>query len=291
MKKRNVTALFFFLFSNYFFAQNELSQTFSEKVKIDGLDRTYIMHIPDNLPAKAPLVFVLHGYGGKADPKRYGMNEVSDKNGFVVCYPQAEKDGSGKPSWNLSYPFQKDWKLDDVSFLCKLSKHLEKKYNLSSRNIFCTGMSTGGDMCYLLAYKRPDAFSAIASVSGLTMEWFYKAMDAPEPIPFLEIHGTKDKTSYWDGDMENKGGWGPYISVPLAVDYWIAKNRCTDEKVDTLAIKNQTNGHYVITHKFINGIHGNEVWLYEIINGEHSWGEQDLNTSEEIWKFFSKFLK
>ncbi len=288
---RSLTVLFFVFAGNFLYAQSGPGKTYAEKIKIDGVERSYFIHIPDNLPANAPLVFVLHGYGGKADPEGYGMKDVSDKNGFAVCFPQAEKDGRGKPSWNLNYPFQKDWKLDDVSFLVKLSKHLQKEYNLSSKNVFCAGMSTGGDMCYLLAYRSPDSFAAICSVAGLTMEWIYKTMEAPEPVPFLEIHGTKDRTSYWNGDMEDKGGWGPYISVPLAVNYWIAKDRCTDEVVDTLAVKKQENGHFVVRHKFINGIQGNEVWLYEIVNGEHSWGDKDLNTGEEIWKFFSKYLK
>ena len=34
-----------------------------------------------------------------------------------------------------------------------------------------------------------------------------------------------------------------------------------------------------------------EVWLYEIVGGKHSWGEQDIDTGEELWKFFSKFVK
>lgn len=289
--KRSLIALFFFFLSNCLFAQNELGKTFSEKVKINGLNRTYVMHIPNNLPIKAPLVFVLHGYGGQANPANYEMDEVSDKNNFAVCYPQGEKDPKGENAWNVGYPFQKGWELDDVSFICKLSKHLHMKYHLSSKNIFCTGLSNGGEMCYLLAYKRPDVFAAIAPVAGLTMGWIYKSMDAPGMVPLFEIHGTKDVTSCWNGDLGNKGGWGIYIPVPIAVNYWVVKNRCTEEKADTLEIKNKTNDHYVITHKYINGNNGNEVWLYEIINGGHSWGTQDLNTSEEIWKFFSKFLK
>lgn len=283
--------LFFFLLSYSLFAQEQPGETHAGKIKIDGIERSYFIHIPYNLPAKAPLVFVLHGYGGKANPDNYGMKEVSDKNGFAVCFPQAEKDLRGKASWNVNYGFQNGWKLDDVSFLTKLSKHLQKKYNLSSKNVFSTGMSAGGDMGYLLAYRNPGAFAAISSVAGLTMEWIYRTMEAPAPVPFFEIHGTKDRTTYWEGDLTNKGGWGTYISIPVAVNYWVAKNRCTEELVDTLAVKNKENGHYVISHKFVNGIDGNEVWLYEIVNGEHTWGDKDLNTGEEIWKFFSKYLK
>lgn len=259
--------------------------------KWGGIERSYIIHIPDNLPDKAPLVIVLHGYGGKADPTPYKMNEVADKNGFAVCYPQGIKDSRGKTCWNVGYPFQKDMKTDDVDFLCNLVKHLQKKFNLSKQNTFCTGMSNGGEMCYLLAYKKPEVFAAVAPIAGLTLEWIYKSLDAPMPIPLFEIHGTEDRVSEWTGDLENNGGWGSYLPVPIAINYWVARNRCTEEKTDTLPVKDKTNGHYVITRKYINGIGGNEVWLYEIVNGGHSLGNNDLNTSEEIWKFFSKYIK
>ena len=39
------------------------------------------------------------------------------------------------------------------------------------------------------------------------------------------------------------------------------------------------------------GTGGSEVWLYEIVGGKHAWGEQDIDTGEELWKFFSRFVK
>lgn len=50
-------------------------------------------------------------------------------------------------------------------------------------------------------------------------------------------------------------------------------------------------GRKVIAHRFTGGTGGSEVWLYEIVGGKHSWGEQDIDTGEELWKFFSKFVK
>ncbi|SVD61154.1 uncharacterized protein METZ01_LOCUS414008, partial [marine metagenome] len=36
-----------------------------------------------------------------------------------------------------------------------------------------------------------------------------------------------------------------------------------------------------------------EVWLYEVVNGGHDWpgsyGNMDINASEEIWSFFSQY--
>lgn len=254
---------------------------------VDGLTRTYRLYLPENLPHEAPLLFVLHGYGGTFELDRYGLNQTADRHGFAVCYPQGVRDGRGKSCWNVGYPFQADMTVDDVSFLCKLAAILQRNYGLSRANTFCTGMSNGGEMCYLLAYTRPDVFAAVAPVSGLTLEWMYRSLEAPAPIPLFEIHGTEDRTSEWEGDLENKGGWGAYLPVEIAVGYWTAANRCTCERTDTLALRR----HPVVAHRFVGGTGGNEVWLYEIVGGGHSWAEKDLDTAEEIWRFFSRFVK
>lgn len=259
--------------------------------KINGMERTYYLHLPAGIKNDAPLVFVIHGYGSKPSSNRYGMDATADKYGFAVCYPCGLRDGRGKYCWNVGYPFQKDMKVDDVDALCKMAKIIQKKYHLSVKNTFCCGMSNGGEMCYLLAYSNQKTFAALAPISGLTLVWMYQQLDGKNPIPLFEVHGTKDHTSEWTGDLKNAGGWGAYMPVPVAVNYWVAKNRCLEEKIDTVPGLDKSNGHYVIKHKFVNGIHGNEVWLYQIVNGSHSWGNKDIDTGEEIWKFFSKYLK
>ena len=257
---------------------------------IDGVERTYKLYLPQNIEPKAPLVFVLHGYGGSFNLDDKGFNEAADRYGFAVCYPQGSKDRRGKNCWNVGYPFQADMNVDDVSFLCKLAKKLQKEHKLSRRNTFCTGMSNGGEMSYLLAYDRQSTFKAVAPIAGLTMEWMTKAYTRTRSIPLFEIHGTEDRTSEWTGDLENKGGWGAYIAVPDAVNYWVKRNGCKRETVDTLALKN-SDSNRVVAHKYIGAKGGKDVWLYEIISGKHTWGNKDIDTAEEIWKFFSKFVK
>ena len=42
------------------------------------------------------------------------------------------------------------------------------------------------------------------------------------------------------------------------------------------------------------GSYNNEVWFYKVEGGGHdwpgAWGNQDINASEEIWKFFKKHI-
>ena len=257
---------------------------------IDGIERTYKLYLPANIQPDAPLVFVLHGYGGSFDLDHVGMNEAAERHGFAVCYPQGAKDGRGKPCWNVGYPFQADMAIDDIAFLSKLARKLQKQHNLSRKNTFCTGMSNGGEMCYLLAYSKQTTFRAVAPIAGLTMAWMPEKYTRTRPIPLFEVHGTQDRTSEWTGDLENKGGWGAYIAVPDAIDYWVKRNSCDKEEHEKLPLKT-ANANQVIAHRYTDTEHGNDVWLYEIVGGGHTWGEKDLDIAEEIWNFFSKFTE
>ena len=44
---------------------------------------------------------------------------------------------------------------------------------------------------------------------------------------------------------------------------------------------------------FLNGTLTNNfsTIVYEVVGGKHSWAERDLDTAEEIWKFFSLYIK
>lgn len=258
-----------------------------------GLDRTYWMYIPEGIQEQAPLVFVLHGYSGKAEGYCPQMIETAKLHRFAVCYPQGEKAPKGKTGWNVGYPKQEGMKTDDIDFICDLAGHVCRKFNLSRKNTFFSGMSNGGEMCYIMAMQRPEAFSAYASIAGLTMEWAYRSMSPKKAVPLMEIHGTADKTSMWEGDPDNKGGWGAYISVPLAVGVWAAEAKCTHTEVTELPLKNNK----VILHRHLGGTPAwkdgpaIEVRLYEVIGGKHSWAHKDMDTCEEIWNFFSRYLR
>ena len=168
-------------------------------MKNQGLEREYYLYRPEGLKAGAPLVIVLHGYGGSALKGKKAMMDVADRNGFAVCYPQGIKDPKGKPGWNVRYPSQKGMKTDDVKFLIALSKELQKKFDLSPKNTFLTGMSNGGDIIYLIAMRAPKAFKAMASIAGLQFNWMETEYSYKHPLPFMEVHGTQDHTSEWLG--------------------------------------------------------------------------------------------
>ena len=275
---------------------------------MNGETRQYILHRPDGLQENSPLVFVLHGLGGSASGIReYSrMDKVADENGFAVCYPQGtggredtKYTKKGTHFWNVGYEVHKNETVDDVEFITSLAMFLQEKYNLDSEKTFCTGMSNGGDMSYLLGCAAPDIFKAIAPITGCMMKWIYDSCNENDPVPVFHVHGTADHTTYYDGDEENRDEWGAYMGVERTINLWIERNECSNTSVDTLPDIDKNDGSIVIAQKNTGGKNNNEVWFYKVIGGDHEWpqgwpknsGNQDLNTSAEIWNFFQHSMK
>lgn len=237
------------------------------------------------------MVIYLHGYTGKAEGAFPELLLEAERSGFALAIPQGHVGATGHTCWNVGYPFQEGLQTDDVDFLCVLSEHLQKTFGLSREATFLTGMSNGGEMCYLMAALRPDVFRAVAPISGLQMLWAYRQLKPQKPVPLMELHGTNDTTSRWQGDPEGKDGWGGYIGVELAVMNWATKNGCTHEETTTLPLKDALKpSRKVILHRYLGGIENAEVRLYEIVGGVHSHHTEDMDTAGEIWNFFKMFV-
>ena len=281
--------IFLIIFCNTW-AQPELHQ-----YSYGGFEREYYLYVPESIQSEAPLVFVFHGYTGSAAGimDYSGFNAIADENGFAVCYPQGLTDNYGNTFFNVGYSFHWNETVDDVGFAISLASYLQSHYDLSHINTFSTGMSNGGDLSYLLACDASTTFRAVGPVAGIMMEWIYDSCDPENPMPILEIHGTNDNISWWDGDLEDEDGWGPYIGVDIAIQFWSEENNCTVTVLDTLADINTSDGSYVVSENYQSLSNNNEVWLYKVINGGHDWpgvwGNMDINASELVWSFFNDF--
>jgi len=288
--KRSFFTLFVTLLLSLCVLPCQAGRYVEDSIKVDGYMRQFVMYLPDGLKPDAPMVVLLHGYGAGIRRDNI-MIAPADRHGFAVCIPQALKDPKGEPSWNVGYAFQQGWKVDDVKALCTIAREAQKRYHLSRRDAFLTGMSNGGEMCYLMAYSNQYTFRAVAPIAGLTMAWTYEQMEATRPIPLMEIHGTEDRVSEWTGDLKDAGGWGAYLPVPLAIGYWVAKNRCTQEVTERVESLKGNEGHPIIKHCYSSPTTHCAVWLYEVVGGVHSWHTDDIDTGEEIWQFFSRYTK
>jgi polyhydroxybutyrate depolymerase len=264
--------------------------------KYQGIERLYYFYMPNKLRKKAPLVFMMHAIGGNYNEYYNKLIEMGQRDGFAVCVPfgMPSADSNKRTGqWNCHYEYQSSDTIDDVGFVNELAKFLQKKYKLNPLNTFCTGHSTGGDFCFIMAHDPRNIFTAFAPVSGCILEDFYKSHPLPHPLPILICHGTNDPSIPWNGDPTDEKKYGNFISVWQATNYWVTANRCTNEIISQLPIRNRK----IVCHRFVGGAKAfeggpdAEVRLYEVVNGGHGWPDEDMDTYEVIWKFFKMYLR
>lgn len=276
--------IIFFVFPVIGFAQ----QTFN--FSHDGLNREYIYYSPVNIQPGAPLVFVAHGFTGSAQGimNYCGMNSVADQNGFAICYPQGTSDAYGDNFWNVGYDFHSGVTVDDVGFIVSLASYLQANYQLSSVNTFFTGMSNGGELCYLLACETANVFRAFAPVAGTIFpNGLTNNICSPTgPVPIFETHGRNDNVTLIEGDAFDQY-WGSYLGIDTIINFWVDQNSLSDIVIDTFPNLNNNNKR-TISYKYSDISTNNEVWLYTHKSG-HNWGDDgDVVIEEEIWDFFNK---
>ena len=167
--------------------------------------------------------------------------------------------------------------VNDTAFLTALADRLRAE--LGVRHVYLTGMSNGGEMCYQMAYRAPKTFDAIASVSGLTLTCLADGGAPTGGVPFMEVHGTADQVSFWNGDLKNDNKyWGAYLSVPDAAERIVVANGGDkvrfDERRLTKAVTCRTRKGKC------------ETRLYRVEKGQHGWAFDFFDSAKEILAFF-----
>lgn len=258
----------------------------------DGLTRDYIYYHASSAPENCPLVFVCHGYTGSAEGiMGYSdFNQLAEEFGFAVCYPQGIEDSFGNTFFNVGYDFQDNETVDDVAYLQNLIGHLQGENSLSESDIFCTGLSNGGDFCYLLACEASETFKAVAPVAGMIRQEILDNCNPANEVSIFEIHGTDDNVTPFEGDPNNDDNWGAYPSIPETMEYWVDSFGLSLLESESLPDLVPGDGSTVLSEKY--GLEGScsEVWLYTIDGGGHDWpgafGNMDISASRAAWEFF-----
>ena len=272
-------------FSNITFAQNI-------DFDHDGLTRQYRIHIPSALPDSPALVIAMHGYGGNNNEMMndYGWTELADERGFVIAFPNGTRDQSNNRFWDVDYSFHAGFDIDDDGFIRELALHLQQLHGTAPNKIYATGFSNGAEMSFQLACRESETINAFAPIVGMMMDTLFTDCNPAVVRPILSLNGTADNVTYWNGDMADNGGWGPYHSIPDTMALWasIMDVNVTDsyDFPDT----NPNDGSTVHRDIYSSPNHESELWFYTVYGGGHdwpgSWGNMDINAAIEVWNFF-----
>jgi len=267
-----------------------------ESFSYDGLERSYILYIPESYSENTPtpLVLNLHGYSSNAGQQMIYSDfyNIADIEGFILIHPEGTTDFNDFQFWDIG-AFNIN-NIDDVGFLSLLIDTIALEYNINLDRVYSVGMSNGGFMSYLLACELSDKIAAIASVTGSMTTDQIISCNPNRPIPVMQIHGTADPTVLYNGNTGIE-------SINEVISYWVNFNNCNPEPIfnnipDINLIDLCTAEHYI----YNNGTNDSSVELYKIINGGHTWPgaaisllgnntNQDFNASQKIWEFFNKY--
>lgn len=197
-----LTYLFFYWVYTPSPVQPKLSAAIKkEEITIGDYKRTYLSYIPTSVTGKSkvPLLIVLHGSGIDGAKIRawtgYEFDEMADKNGFIVVYPDGYKH-----NWNdirKSAPFPaKQKNIDDVGFI----KSIIETYDVDPHQVYAFGYSNGGTMIFRLTMQEPTLFAGVATIAANlpTQDNCLYQLTGPIP-PIMMVNGTKDPIIPYNG--------------------------------------------------------------------------------------------
>jgi polyhydroxybutyrate depolymerase len=293
MKRTILLSCIIFLAFNLF-GQQQLNRT----LFFDGQNRSFIVYVPSSYDGstQVPLVFNFHGGGGtSSDFINYenDMRPISDTANFIAVYPQAAVDPiDGSNSWLHKTPTTHN----DVNFIEAIIDTLSNDYNIDNDRVYACGYSEGGLFSYELGCRLNNRIASFASVSGSMLTESYRldngfgSCSPIHPTAVLLIPGTSDGSFH---SMYN--GFQPYyLSVNEITTYWANHNNTAiNPTITNVPNSNTSDGSTVEKRIWENGDNCVAVQELKVINGDHDWpgssGNMDINASQEIWKFVSKY--
>src|SRR5262249_21615915 len=208
---------------------------YGRKIHHGGLERFYEMHVPSGRRPEAgyALVLVFHGGGSYPAAVRYEsrMDEVSNRNGFLVVYP-AGTNRLGFPKdrlllWNDGRVYQdgRPNKVDDVGFVAALLADVGQFAPIDPLRIYAAGYSNGAQFVNRLVKQLPEPIAAIAVVAG--QRGPDELFPPPKrPISIMQFAGLEDEVGpYRGGQPKEKEALVTMLKpVPEVIKAWAAFN-------------------------------------------------------------------
>ena len=216
-----------------------------------------------------PIVFALHGKGGKNTSWVNQLKSFTDSGEFVGIYPQGHLD-----SWNLG---TEPSKADDVAFINSIIKELENYNNLNMNKIYAIGTSNGSGMVNKLGIHTSH-FKAIAPVVSQLMESM-PIKDNTKPLSIFQINGAKDSTIPIDGGIAFGHN---FLDALKSAEQWAINFECALPQQ-----KKIMNDKTIYT--FIGCNDNKEIKYVRVENGGHNLRPTYPNMFSDIWNFFKRF--
>jgi polyhydroxybutyrate depolymerase len=199
-------------------------------VDVDGIDRRYIVYVPQRRPVtgdRAPVVLMFHGSTGTGEQflRTSAWREQADATGLVAVFPtglryRVLESGRRSTKWNdfglpqdidlderpPGYPDDAPMPADDVGFVDEILADLDARLPIDRHRVYASGFSNGANFAARLSVERSNQFAA-AAYSGGALE---EPQTPDRPVPTYVTVGTRD------AHILESPVVGPFLGVSLA---------------------------------------------------------------------------
>ena len=137
--------------------------TYTKTLTHDGLERSYLLHVPEaaNNGEPLPLLLNLHGFTGTSESQLdyADFRGIADREGIILVYPQGTLLDGRDTHWNVG-GWTRASTIDDTGFLSELIDVVSSDFNIDAQKVYSIGHSNGGYMSFLLACQIGEKITA-----------------------------------------------------------------------------------------------------------------------------------
>ncbi len=224
-------------------------------LRIDGVTRELLVHVPPHLDRRTMLIVDFHGATSSMQAQEVysGFDPRADTDGFVVATPNGTVIG-GVRQWNFLGAA-------DVDFAVALVHELVAHACVDPHRVFASGISSGGAMTAALACRASATYDGFAPVAA---DFYVPALcDKARRRPFLVFHGTADPVVPYNGGQVATNAHQPVQPAETTAAKWAAHDGCGASRTDTRLSSE-------VVRLTWPGC-GVPVVMYKIVGGGHTW--------------------
>jgi polyhydroxybutyrate depolymerase len=256
------------------------------RVSVNGVERTYYLHVPATVKPGAPLIIMLHGAtaDGRNDVRRYGWEHWADSRDFIIAGPDAPTLRAGEPvsdknyrTWNHGGPRATAdvASSDDVGFIAAMIDDIARSSAIDRRRVYVAGFSSGGAMAHRLGVELSGRIAAISASAGGLPTTYGRGVRG---MPILISAGDRDPVTPVEGN-------GTFVadSHRAIIDKWRTLNDCP-------APRQSPSAPDLLIELSSPCRDGSEVRYVRMLGVDHIWPRtRQIDLTIASWEFFMRF--